>query len=1157
MDSLKFACPARILATVTVCPPKARLAATILLAVGTPSWVFAAEVDFNREVRPILSNHCIACHGPDEEERKANVRFDTREGALEALVPGDPGKSELFHRVTTDDEGDLMPPPEKGKRLSKKEVATLEKWIQQGAQFERHWSYAKPTRPEVPRSATSAWGHNEIDAFVLAQLEEKGVEPSPEADRWALARRVSIDLTGLPPTFEESKAFVEDPSPQAYEHFVDALLAKPAYGERWARVWLDLARYADSAGYADDPPRTIWAYRDYVIQSLNENKPFDQFTVEQIAGDLLPEPVEEQLVATAFHRNTLTNSEGGTDDEEFRSAAVVDRVNTTLQTWMGTTMACAQCHTHKYDPITHHEYFGVYAIFNQSEDSDKKDERPTLPILTDEDRAERADLEKTIAEIETALAAPSPQTLQGLKNWERKTRQRLAGADPWTVLEPVTMKASSGASIQAQPDDSLVISGKEAETERYVLETRSTVKLITAVRLETLAGENGTGPGRKGNFVLSEIRVASGAPSSPKRGRYVRLELPGKGKFLHVAEVEAFDESGANVAMKGKATQSTTGFGGEAGFANDGLKDKQFSHTAAGDEKAFWEVDLLAGHDLDKLVIWNRADGNVAGRLDGVTVSLLAEDRSVVWSQTIAKTSAKDNSLNLRGRTAGRFIRASSTYDQPKFEVGKAIDGDVQGGFGWAVGGAHDQSHAAVFELAEPIPGDQLQWVLHQNYQNHALRQFRISVTGDQGDHSVLPYSIAAILEVDADTRTEQQQAALLAHYLPQDPTTRAARKRLAILQKKLANLKPTTTVPVLRELPPESHRKTHVHVRGSHLMLGDEVKASLPKAWNPSPSETPNRLDLAHWLMDPENPLTARVAVNRHWEQLFGIGLVATSEEFGSQGEMPSHPELLDWLAVEFMESGWDLKHLLRLLVTSATYRQVSKIETWQAEEDPYNRLLARGPRVRLSAEMIRDQVLFSSGLLSPKMFGPPARPPRPKLGLKAAFGGTTDWEDSTGEDRWRRGVYTEWRRSMPYPSMAAFDAPNREVCTVKRSSTNTPLQALVTLNDPVFFETAQALGRRAVMEMPDADAPQIAARMIEHALVRPARPGEAKRLAQLHADALAKLAGEPDNEQAALSLATDPLGPLPEDMDLHEMAAWSIVANIILNLDEIFQKR
>ena len=823
------------------------------LATAAPAPGDDGTVDFNRDIRPILSNKCVFCHGPDEAERQADLRLDRAADALAdrggyaAVVPGDPDASELIYRVESEDELDMMPPPSVGKAVTPEEQALLRRWVEQGAEFQEHWSYVPPGRPAPPEVSDESWPTNPIDRFVLSRIEAEGLAPSPEADRAALIRRVSLDLTGLPPTLEEVDAFLADESADAYEDLVDRLLASQSYGEHQARLWLDLARYADSAGYADDPSRTIWAYRDWVIDAFNDNLPFDRFTVEQVAGDLLPEPSERQLIATAFHRNTMTNSEGGTDDEEFRNAAIVDRVNTTMTVWMGTSMACAQCHTHKYDPISQADYFRLFAILNTTADADQRDESPTLPLFTEEQEARKAE---------------------------------------W---------------------------GREAEALRETLST-----------------------------MTPELRYA---------------------------------------------------------------------------------------------------------QLD--------------WERSFPE---------------------------------------------------------------EPEPGS---------------------------PEAKTPEEIRTILAIAPADRTEVQAKKLSDHFLGITPILRSERDRLAELERKLT---PYTTVPIMRELPEAERRTTHIQRRGNFLDLGEEVAPGVPGSFHPLPDgEEPDRLGLARWLVSGENPLTSRVIANRCWEQIFGRGLVGTSEEFGSQGDPPTHPELLDWLATELVRSGWDLKAFFRLLVTSSTYRQTSTVSPGLLERDPDNMLLARGPRFRLSAEMIRDQALSVSGLLSPKMYGPPVNPPRPETGLRAAFGSAIDRGTSEGQDRYRRALYTEWRRSNPYPSMTTFDAPNREVCIVRRDRTNTPLQALVTLNDPVYIEAAQALARRMVAEGGDSIEDQ-ARHGFRLCLAREPSADELDRLLALFEDARS---GFSDDGDAALAMATDPLGPLPEGMAAAELAAWTVVGNVLLNLDEMFLKR
>jgi hypothetical protein len=826
----------------------------------------ATALDFNRDIRPILTENCFSCHGPDERARKANLRFDRRAEALKVMksggipiVPGAPEKSEMLERVTATAADKRMPPPASGKRVSPAQLERLRQWIREGAPYAIHWAYVKPVRPPLPAVGNPAWPRNPIDNFVLARLEREKLHPSEPADRTVILRRVSLDLTGLPPTIEEVAAFVRDSSPLAYDNLVDRLLAKPAFGEHWARIWLDLARYADSAGYADDPLRTIWAYRDYVIRAFNGNKPFDRFTIEQLAGDLLPDASEEDRESTAFHRNTMTNNEGGTDDEEFRNAAIVDRVNTTMSVWMATSMACAQCHHHKYDPLSQEEYFRLFAIFNNTADADRPDEAPVLKVFTEAQKQQRADLQAQMTSLHQKFETPAAELTDARKIWER------------------------------------------------------------------------TFP----------------------------LEL-----------------------------------------------------------------------------LWQRALG---------------------------------------------FSYFSA-------------------------------SERAVQEAATPD-------------------------------------LILEILVTPEPSRSEPQRRALVEYYQSQlAPEMQPDRERLARLEQQLAAIQPTT-VPIMRELAGDERRRTQVQLRGNFKALGEEVAPGVPEVFPPLDTHLPpNRLALARWLVDDNNPLTARVLANRLWEQIFGTGIVRTVEDFGSQGDLPTHPELLDWLATELLAQHWNFKAFLKTLVTSAAYLQSSRVTPELQERDPENLLFARGPRFRIPAEEVRDQALFVGGLLSPKMFGPPVRPPQPSLGLSAAFGSSLDWKTSDGEDRFRRGLYVEWRRTNPYASLATFDAPHREVCSLRRSRSNTPLQALVTLNDPVYVEAAQALGRRMARE--HGSPQEKLAYGFRLCLARPPRESELDRLIEFYQAARATFAAAPDR---AKEMATNPIGPETSSTELVELAALSAVGNVLLNLDEM----
>ena len=1130
------------------------------------------KIDFNRDIKPILSNNCFFCHGPDANERKGGkegLRLDTEEGALAdqdgsfAIVKGQPDKSELVRRVSSTDPDVMMPPKTTGKKLSEREVALLKEWVKQGGNYARHWSYAKPVRPAVPSVKEAAWVKNDIDRFILSRLEREGLKPLAEADRHSLIRRVSLDLTGLPPTWAEVEAFVNDKDANAYEKVVDRLLKSSAYGEHFGHMWLDLARYADSAGYADDPSRTIWAFRDYVIKSLNANKPFDQFTIEQIAGDLLPEPTDDQIIATAFHRNTLTNSEGGTNDEEFRNVAIVDRVNTTMAVWMGTTMACAQCHTHKFDPISQEEYFRFFAFFNNTDDADRRDESPLLMRFTESQLLQKSQLEVEVASLDKKLATPTPELAAGQTKWEQSFPLDLQ----WQTTKPA-VAVSTGGSVLTIGDDSSIKAAAAEKTAKYTIDiplNAAEKTNVNALRLEALPDDSlpGKGPGfAGGNFVVSKVTATVQPPEGSRlTGRFVRVEHLGKSAYLHLAEVQVF--SGAeNVARQGEAKQVSTDFDGPPQLAIDGNTDgnyaaKSVSHTGMADNP-WWEVDLKADQPLDRIVVWNRTDAGTEARLNNWRVSVLNANRDVVWEFKSTDLIKPSRELSLSGVRDVKFIAAFADYEQPTFEAKNVIDGKPNSG--WAVGGALGQPHTLTTIAAAPVEapaGSKLVVTIDQssNLESHVLGKFRLSWTNDTrvAEFAKTPAAILAILTTKPEARTDAQKQELAKHYVSIAPELKADRDRLAAVNKQLTDLKPAMTVPIMKELAENQRRKTQLQHRGNFEDLGQDVTEGTPAAFPPLPEGAPlNRLTLAKWLIDSNNPLTARVIANRFWEQVFGVGIVSTSEEFGSQGDQPFHPELLDWLAVELVDGGWDMKRFVKLLVMSSAYRQSSKVTPEMYERDPDNRLLARGPRFRLSAEMIRDQALAISGLLSPKMYGPSAKPPQPTGGLSAAFGSSTDWTTSAGEDKFRRGLYTEWRRSNPYPSMSTFDAPNREVCTVRRSRTNTPLQALVTLNDPVYVEAAQALARRNATSGPTArDKALFAFRQVTS---RNPTDDELNRLEKLYTSSREQLQKQPDH---AMKLATEPLGPAPKDADIPELAAWTLVSNVLLNLDEMLMKR
>ncbi len=1153
------------------------------LLIAMPSVLIAADqpVDFNRDIRPILSNNCFFCHGPDEKERKGGgdgLRLDTTTGAFAdlgghaAVVKGKPEESELIKRVAETDPDLMMPPPKSGKKLTAREVELLKLWVKQGATFSKHWSYLKPVRPEVPQVRASQFPiRNPIDAFIQQKLEREGLKPAPEADRFTLIRRVSLDLTGLPPSLAEVDEYVNDKSPDAYEKLVARLLKKNAYGEHWARAWLDIARYADSAGYADDPARTIWAYRDYVIRAFNRNLPFDQFTIEQLAGDLLPNPTEEQLIATAFHRNTQTNSEGGTNDEEFRNVAIVDRVNTTMATWMGTTIACAQCHSHKYDPISQTEYFRFYAFFNNSEDADRRDESPLLTFLSDADKQRKTTLEGELAALEKSLRTATPELIAAQLAWEQSFPKDLT----WLTPKPTAAKSVGGAALTIK-DDAAVLAAAGQKQDTYTIELPLNGKPVSAIRLEALPLDSlpGKGPGHAaGNFIVSRISatIAPMGGSKPV-GRFVRVELPGAQKLLSLAEVQVF--SGAeNVALKGEASQISTAFGGTAKLAIDGntngiyFESNSVTHTADGNDP-WWEVDLKTAQSIDRFVIWNRTDGNVGVRLANFKVAVLDDKRKVVWEQTVAESPNPSSMFSPTGVRSLPLVAAFADLTQPMFDPNDVLDEKVpkakkdQKSHGWAIGGQYGAAHSLTLIAQSPTEapaGSTLTVSIEQQskFDNHTLGHFRLSVTDDArtAEFVKTPTNIATVIRQLAAQRTEADRSQLTDYFLVNvSVAQQPLRDKIAAAKKQIAGVMPVT-VPIMRELAAAARRKTRLQYRGNFEDLGPEVTEGVPAALHQLPKDAPlNRLTLAKWLMDDENPLTGRVFVNRYWEKLFGNGLVLTAEEFGAQGDQPTHPEMLDWLAVEVSTNlKWDMQKFLTLLVTSAAYRQSAKVDAALIDRDPENRLLARGPRFRLGAESIRDQALFVSGLLSPKMFGPPVRPMQPSLGVSAAFGSGIDWQTSDGEDRHRRGLYTNWRRSNPYPSMATFDAPNREVCLLRRPRSNTPLQALVTLNDPVYIEAAQALARRMLK-----DGGTTAAERVRYGfrlcMARPPSDAELARLVKLQQQLKDEFSKKP---KEAADFATNPIGPVPAGAEVADLAAWTVVGNVLLNLDEMFMSR
>ena len=1016
-------------------------------AAAEPSPDAVATVDFGREVYPLLAQRCFECHGPAKQ--RAELRLDSRDAALRggksgpALQPGKGESSRLFIRIAGLNGEDVMPP--KGERLTAEQQALVRAWIDQGApwpagigassgEVRKHWAYVKPVRPEPPPVREGGRVRNDIDRFILARLQTEGLEASPPADRATLIRRLTLDLTGLPPTPAEVEAFRLDGRPNAYEQLVDRLLASPHYGERWARPWLDLARYADTNGYEADYRRSNWPYRDWVIAALNRDLPFDQFTIEQLAGDLLPEATTDQKVATGFHRNTMTNTEGGTDDEEFRTAAVIDRVNTTYTVWQGTTMACAQCHNHKYDPFTQREYYQAFAYFNQTRDGGKTLD-PVLELPSPEQARQRTELRAKIQPLQAILDTQTPALDTEQAQWEAKLDQHYrAIAGGWAILEPAEFSASNGVQLERQPDQSLFASvAKPPETSVYEFVVRSPLAGLTAFRVEALTDErlpqHSSGWSRDGEFVLTDFSV----------------ELR-------------------------PATDVTT--------------------------------------------------TNESPRVE--------------------------------------FDLAYADFADDRFEAGRAIDRDPKSG--WAVGADQERNRTNRFAVfvakapVTPVPGSILVLRLKQESirPQNLLGRFRLAVSAAPREaHQAwanVPPPIRPLLTRPSADRTAGDQAELAKYHRSIAPSLDPTRAEIAELRKQEPKDIPTTLVLEAVKEP----RATHVFKRGSFLDPGEEVQPGVPFVLaTPGTAAPRDRLEFARWLVSPDNPLTARVTMNRIWAAYFGHGLVATSEDFGSQGEPPTHPELLDWLATEFVRQGWSLKAMHRLIVNSATYRQSARLTPASLEHDANNRWLARGPRFRMEAEMLRDTALAAGGLLNPAIVGPSVFPYQPD-GVWAMPYSDDKWVTQTNGSQFRRGLYTFARRSFPYAAFVTFDAPSREVCVERRPRTNTPLQALTTLNDPAFVAAAAGLARRVLDE--GGETPRQRLNYAFRCVVS-RKPGveERQALLELHRRLHARFT---DDAAAAQKVATAALPLGNPRADLADLATWTVIANVLLNLDEALTK-
>ncbi|MFN0109971.1 MAG: PSD1 and planctomycete cytochrome C domain-containing protein [Blastocatellia bacterium] len=1006
------------------------------------------KVDFNRDIQPIFAANCYQCHSA--KKASGQLRLDAKASAMKgglsgaAIVAGNSKNSRLAHRLLGLNDEAQMP---MGGQLKPEQIELIQRWIDEGAAWpesesairnpqsaiQQHWSFVAPKRAELPTVKNAAWARTPIDRFILAEIEKRGLTTSPEASKETLIRRLSLDLTGLPPSPKEIDDFLTDSSPQANNKLIERLLSNPHYGERWGRWWLDAARYADSNGFEKDLPRSIWPYRDWVIKAFNKDMPFDQFTIEQLAGDLLPNSTLDQKIATGFLRNSMLNEEGGIDPEQFRVEGLIDRVDAIGKAFLGLTVSCAQCHNHKFDPIAQKEYYQFYAFLNG-------DDEPILEVPDEKVLRKRAEILGKIASIEDKLITQTPDLDKRMAEWERQVQPPKI---EWTVLKDTEIFAAFGVKFERMEDGSFIAKGENTTGNNYKVKARTSMKNITGFRVEFLTDTNlpRGGPGRApdGSFYLTEF-VVEAAPANSS-GQIAKVAL----------------------------TNATADFE---------RPDLPVKNVIDGDSKTHW----------------NSNAGNVRRN----------QDRQMAFATT--------QPVGFDGGTVFQFQLAQRFDEQ--IRVGNLIPN---------------------------------------------IGKFRISVTTSANPKAdLVPPATRRLLNIPVAQRTQEQRRQIFSFYRLQAAITdNVAPNSFAEANNQIDELMEgwpygATTLSLSARANP---RQTNIFRRGDWKRPGDVVTPDTPAVLPPFPANAPrNRLGLAKWIVAKNNPLTARVIVNRIWQQYFGVGLVTTPEDFGTRCELPSHPELLDWLAVEFMENGWSVKHIHRLIVNSAVYRQSSNLTPKLPkllEADPTNVLLARAPRLRVEAETVRDIGLAASGLLSRKIGGPSVYPPIPD-GVMSLGHNTMPWPTSTGEDRYRRSMYTFWKRTVPYPSMSVFDQPNGDFSCTRRIRSNTPLQALTSLNDQLFMEIAQGLARRVFQEGGVSDKDKIA---YAFRLCTGRKPTdfEIKRLLELLKDQQKFFEGK---TAAAVYVSSADLNKLPEDIDLTKLAPWTMVARVLLNLDETITK-
>ena len=1063
------------------------------------------HVDFVLDIQPLLASSCYQCHGPNKAE--AALRWDAKAIALKGsehgpvIVPGKSGES-LMIQLVAGLHGEDKVMPQKGDRLNSEQIGLLRAWIDQGADWpdnasvsagdkRNHWAFKPPVRPPLPQVKYRKWVRNPIDHFILARLEKEGLKPSPEAARVTRIRRLCLDLIGLPPTPREVDEYLRDQNPDADNRLLERLLASPHYGERWARHWLDVARYADSNGYEKDAARSIWPYRDWVIKAFNHDLPFDRFTIEQIAGDLLPQATIEQRVATGFLRNSMLNQEGGIEPEQFRTEALIDRMDAIGKAWLGLTINCCQCHNHKYDPLLQREYYQLFAFLNN-------DDEPFIEVPTPEQQQKRDELLAKVRELEDQAMREAHHLTERMAAWEREIAD---AAGHWTVLDPKEW-LNFATKYEKQPDSSLLAGGdvKPGAVTHVWVET--TLTNITGFRLEALTHPNlpygGPGLVAKGSFLLREFTCEASALR--------QAMLTNQVKFRHaLADMEA------------------------PGFS--------ITNAIDGDtEKGGWTAAAVpVRRNTEHRAVFECAEP-IAGFPGGTRLKFTIYQKHTSGD---GHSGELDKESKLDCHTLGRF-RLSATTQGAGFPPA-ADDAPAA-----ARRGQQDPSRAQASSGPAPASSD--------------LPAASREPPADPGGSTALregsgfglkvdPLTAGqrAILALSTQERSPEQALELFNVYRYQDASFARINEQI---DQTLTNWPYCATTLALqqRAVP----RDTHIFKRGDWQRTGDTVEPDVPAALHPFPPGAPrNRLGLAQWLVERRSPTTARVIVNRIWQEYFGQGLVTTPEDFGTRCDTPSHPELLDWLACEFMDAGWSVKALHRLIVQSATYRQASKVAPELYAKDPYNRLLARGPRFRVGAEVIQDIALSAGGLLNPKLGGPSVRPPLPASVGDTVYGGMS-WPESVREDRYRRGMYTFWKRSLPFPALVVFDAPTAENACPRRVRSNTPLQALTTLNETTFVEAAQAMGLRVLKEGGKDDRSRA---LFAFRLGTGRLPTE-RELKSVLSFREEQYKYFEDRSAAALAVAVPSLKNVPSDVNLHKVAAWAMVSRAILNLDETMTK-